>query len=840
MTALRTPFCDTLLKDMRLALRMMAKNRGFTVVAILSIALGVCGNTTIFSAINALMFRPLPYANGERLIAISNRNLKQRANTQGISTGDLANWRKQSAVLDQIEATSSFVSKSVLVGSGEGERVGIQYVTAGLFRSLGVKPMLGRLPDENDALPTNLSNVVLSYAYWHRRFANDTQIVGKNLFLDTATVTVIGVLSPGFDLLGTGDADVYEPLATEGAATTEMADRWLMGVARLKPGVTIEQAQSSMDVVARRLELAYPATNKNLGISLSPLRTGLYGATEQALYPLLATVAFVLLIACSNVATLMLSRASSRRTEMNIRYAVGASRYRIIRQMLTESILLAFGGGALGLFLAWGGTAAFPVLAGQSYPQAKQISIDARVLLFTLAISIASGIIFGLAPALQTSKTDLSRSLRERGRNSSGGARHRARSLFVVIEIALALALLVSAGLMLDTFLHVRHAAPGFQVDHILTLEFRLTGSQYLDATSLEKTGFNIVTPQVQMFCRRVLEHGKALPGVESAALIDWLPMSDRMDSPERVFNIVGQTTLQSGEKPIALYSAISPEYFRVMRIPLLRGRWPAEQDTYSTPWVVVINDSMARKFWPNQDPIGRMIMLETVPGEERPRKIIGVVGDVRQYTSRIDPGPEIYAPYLQQPMQTPSMFTETRLHKSLVVRTSGDPGSLAENLRRTVSDMDRASPVFGVSNLSTVVLNSTMDERFFAQLLGGFAVVALLLSAIGIYGVISHSVIERNHEIGVRLALGAQAKQIVWMMLREALILSLLGVAIGLAVSFVTASMIATSLYGVRPYDPLTLSLVSLILVGVTLSSSYLPGRRATRVDPLVALRHE
>ena len=831
---------DELWADLRYALRMIRRNPGFTAVAVLSLALGVCANTTIFSAINALLFRRLPYQDGDRLVAIMNQSLKE-GGRQGVSPGDLVNWKRQNTVFDQMELTNTFASKNVLVGAGGSERVGIQYATPGLFRLLGVKPILGRLLLDEDARQTYATNVVLSYGYWHRRFGNDPQILGKTFFMDTSTVAVVGVLSPGFDLLGTGDTDIYQPIPVEGASASEMKDRWLLAVARLKPGIELAQAQSSMDVVARRLEQAYPDTNKDLGMRVMPLRDALFGWTGQILYPLFAAVAFVLLIACANIANLMLSRASSRRKEMGIRSALGASRFRLIRQMLTESVLLALLGGMLGLALSFWGTRTFATLVPQWYPQATEIRIDGRVLAFTLFISILTGIMFGLAPALRASKIELTDSLKEGGRSSSPGSRHRTRSTFVVAEIALALVLLVSAGLMMNTFLRVLHASPGFRSDRVLTLDFRLTGTKYLDVTPMEKTGFDIVTPQVDIYCQQVLERVKALPGVESAGLIDWLPMSqERSDNPTRGFTIAGRPVGQGGEKPNAFYSAISPDYFRVMQIPLLKGRAPSEQDTYSTPWVVVINEAMARMFWPNQDPIGQVITLDTVPGEEKPREIVGVVGNVKQFASRIDPGPEIYASYLQQPKQSPSMFTETRLHKSLVLRTSFESQSLIDSVRTTVAGMDRASPVFGMTTVRDVVLNSTTGERFYTQLLGCFAITALMLAAIGIYGVISYSVLERSHEIGVRMALGAQSKQVLRLMLREGLILSSLGVALGVAASFLATPLIASFLYGVKAFDLLTWSLVSGFLMGVTLVATYIPGRRATRLDPMMSLRHE
>jgi predicted permease len=834
------PVLETLAQDLRYALRMMVKSPGFTVVAVLSLALGICANTTIFSAINALLFRPLPYPYSDRLVGIWAQSLKQRG-LQGVSTGDFANWRKQNTVFDQMELTSPFAGKNVLAGGGGSDRVGIQYVTPGLLRLLAVKPFLGRLLLDEEGKPSNASSILLSYGYWLRRFGGDPQILGKSFFMDTSTVTVVGVLSPGFDLLGTGDTDIYQPISAEGASASQLSDRWLLAVARLKPGVKLEQAQSSMDVVARRLEQAFPDTNKDVGVRVVPLRDALFGWGRQVLYPLFAAVAFVLLIACANIANLMLSRASNRRKEVGIRSALGASRFRLIRQMLTESVLLALLGGIVGLALSFWGIKAFVTLAPQWYPQAREITMDARVLGFTLAISVLTGIMFGLAPALRASQIQLIESLKEGGRSSSAGRRHHTRSIFVVAEVALALVLLISAGLMMNTFLRVLHASPGFRSDRVLTLEFRLTGAKYLDSSSMEKTGFDTVTPQVDIFCQQVLERVKALPGVEAAALIDWLPMSeDRGDNPSRGFTIAGRPAPLGGEKPNAFYSAISPDYFRVMQIPLLRGRYPAEQDTYSTPWVVVINEAMAHRFWPSQDPIGQVITLDTVPDEERPRQIVGVVGNVKQFASGVDPGPEIYASYLQQPKQSPSMYTETRLHKSLVVRTSFESKPLIDSVRNTVAEMDKDSPVFGITMVRDVVLNSTTGDRFYTQLLGSFAIVALLLAAIGIYGVISYSVLERSHEIGVRMALGGQSRQVLQLMLKEGLILSSLGLAIGVAGSFAATPLIGAFLYGIKAYDLVTWTLVSLFLMGVTLLATYIPGRRATQVDPVVALRCE
>lgn len=830
---------ETFLQDLRYALRQLRKAPGFTITAILTLALGIGANTTIFSAINTALFRPLRYPENSRLVAVFNQNVKDRR-MRGLSTGDLANWKRQNSVFDQLEASSTFAAKIVMAGPGGPMRIGVQYVTPGLLPLLGVKPVLGRLLLDADAKPNNEFNVVLSYRYWHGHFGDDPSILGKQFFMDTAPITVVGVASPGFDLMGAGDTDVYQPLSTENVPPSELTNRWLLGVGRLKPGVNLEQAQSAMNVLARHFEEAFPDTNKDLGVKLQPLHDALFGWTRPILYPLLGAVAFVLLIACTNIANLMLSKAAARRKEVGIRSALGANRLRLVRQVLTESVLVAVLGGLLGLGLSFGGTRAFVALAPQWYPQAKEITIDVRVLAFTLVISVLAGIAFGLAPALRNSKVDLIDSLKEAGRSSSTGSRHRTRSIFVVVEVALSLVLFISAGLMMNTFLRVLRSSPGFQAEHVLTAEFRLTGKKYLDVAPLEKTGFDIVTPQVEIFCKQVLERVKALPGVQSAALIDWLPMSDQMDSSGRTFTIAGRTPMLAGEKPGAIYTAISPDYFKVMQIPLLRGRYPGEQDVESTPWVVVINQVMARKFWRNQDPVGQVITFDTVPNEERPREIVGIVGDVKQVASGMDPQPEIYVPYLQQVSQTPSMFTETRLHKNLVLRTSFESQSLIDSLRKTIAELDKSTPVYGITSVRQVVVDSTTWERFYTQLLGGFAFVAILLAAIGIYGVISFSVLERRHEIGIRMALGAQRQQVIGLMLKEGMVLSLFGVVIGVAASFAATPLIKSFLYGVKPYDPLTWSLVSLFLVGVTIVATYVPGRRATKVDPMVTLRQE
>jgi putative ABC transport system permease protein len=827
---------ETLFQDLRRAIRMLLRSPGFMLVALFSLALGISATTTIFSAVDAILLRPLPYPASARVVLILNTSLKQPGNDQGVSTSDLLRWRKGNSVFNQIELARWGAEMNAVTGAGVPERLALEYATPGLFRLLGVQPILGHALTEEDANHHGYHSAAISYEFWQRHFAGDPNILGRSFFVDIDKTVVAAVLPRGFDLFGSGPADIYK-LAPVSESNSE-TNRWLTGFGKLKPGITVEQAQASMNVLARHLEQAYPDTNKGVGIKLRPLQDGLFGWSRQILYPLFAAVAFVLLIACTNVANLLLSRASTRRKEIGIRAALGAGRARLISQMLTESVLLSLGGGLLGSALSVWGIKLFVALAPQWLPQTKSISLDARVLAFTFAVSVATGILFGLAPALRASKTDLNDSLKDGGKTSTAGSRHRTRSALVVVEVALALVLLVSAGLMMNTVIRVLNADPGFHPGGLLTLEVRLIGEKYFDVSSDP----DIVTPQVGLYSRRLLDRVRAMPGVESVALTDWLPMLKDAENIGVAFTVAGRPAVTEDELPGGLFGAVSPDYFRVMQIPLLKGRDLTPQDVETAPWVVVINDAMARKFFPNQNPIGQVITLKTqaLQREERPREIVGVVGNVRQFGLAVNPLPEIYAPYPQQAQHCTPEWTETRLHKSVVLRTSGDPTGLIDSVRRAVMELDKDSPVFGITTVRETVSKSANLERFFTQLLGGFAVVALLLAAIGIYGVISYSVNERRHEIGLRMALGAQSTQVLQLVLKEGFILSLTGVAIGLAGSFGATPVLSNFLYGVKAHDPLTLVLVSLFLVGITILATYIPAFRATKVDPMVTLRHE
>ena len=664
-------------------------------------------------------------------------------------------------------------------------------------------------------------------------------MLGRSLYVDTASTAGVAVLNPGFNLFGTGVPEAYFIHGMADPADSGLDDpRFMIGIAKLKPGVSVEQAQAAMDVTALHLAQVFPKVYTGVGVKVEPLQKGLFGWSAEEFYLLIAAVGFVLLIACTNVANLLLVRGDGRRREIGVRVALGASRRSLIQQLLTESVLLALGGGLAGLALSFWGIRILRAMSAYLFPMAR-VSVNGRVLLFTFGICVLTGLVFGLIPAYRVSKSDPNECLREGGRSTATKSRHRTRNILVVAEIAVALVSLICAGLMINTVTRILHTSPGFNPDHLLTAEVRLTGEKYMDATGQDKTGFNVIQPGVKVFCRQVLERVREIPGVESAALVDWLPLADNAQHAFPGFTIVGRSTDLSAEKPTVILDGVSAGYLQLMGIPMLRGRGVTEQDTETSEPVVVINEVMARKFWPNEDPIGREITLDSSP-EERPRQIVGIAGNVKQFVLTGESQAQAYVSYEQLPAHTVPGWTESRVHKSLVIRTRSSSAALIEKVRRTISGLAPDSAVFGVTTVEKTVSNSARPWTVLSEILGLFAAMGLLLAAIGIYGVISYSVSERSHELGLRMALGAQPRHVIRLVLRQAMMLSVLGVIIGVAASFAAVPLLAEFLYGVKPHDVLTLVLVSSLLIAVTFLASYIPARHATQIDPMETLRHD
>jgi predicted permease len=829
---------EALGQDLRYAARGLCKAPGFTLVAVLTLALGIGGTTTIFSAVDALLLRPLPYPDQDRLVSVSNTYAKYPRERGPVSGTDVAHWRADNQVFEQIECVS-WPDNVAMSSAGSAERVGVQHVSVRLFSLLGVKAFMGNVPTDALNEKRGLDGVAISYEFWQHHFGSDPNVLGRTIFVDTASTTVIAVLNPGFNLFGTGVPEAYYIHGMADPADSGFDDpRFLVGIGKLKPGVSVEQAQAAMNVTALHLAQVFPKVYKGMGVKVEPLQKGLFGWSAEVFYLLFAAVGFVLLIACTNVANLLLVRGDGRRREIGVRVALGASRRSLIQQLLTESVLLSLAGGVAGLILSFAGVRILVALSKYLLPTAG-VSVNGRVLFFTFGVCVLTGLVFGLIPAYRASKNDPNECLREGGRSTATKSRHRTRNILVVAEIAVALVSLICAGLMINTVTRILRTSPGFNPAHLLTAEVRLTGEKYMDATGQDKTGFNVIQPGVKIFCRQVLERVREIPGVESAALVDWLPLADNAQHAFPGFTIVGRSTDLSAEKPSIILDGVSAGYFQLMDIPIVRGRGVTEQDTETSAPVVVISEATAQRFWPNEDPIGREITFDSSP-EERPRQIVGIAGNVKQFELIRESQPQAYVSYLQLPAHTVPGWTESRVHKSVIIRTRSISAALIENVRRTISSLAPDSAVSGVTTVEKTVSNSARPWTVLSEMLGLFATMGLILAAIGIYGVISYSVSERSHELGLRMALGAQRGHVVRLVLGQAMVLSFVGVIIGVAASFAAAPLLAEFLYGVKPHDVLTLVLVSSLLIAVTFFASYIPARHATLIDPMETLRHD
>ena len=811
----------TVLQDLRYGARMLWKSPGFTVVAALALALGIGANTAIFSVVNAVLLRPLPYPEPARLVVPWGEKDDQTHHAV-VSYMDFADWRAQTQTLEYVAA---FQQANTLLRQNEAEPEPITgaNVSADLFPLLRVQPAMGRAftreEDQNGAAPV----VVIGQTLWQRRFNSDPNIIGKQIRLGSSNATVIGLLPAGFRFPAAARrTEFLRPLAQVlGEGTKRRSSYSLRVVARLKPGATTAQAESEMRAIAVHLEAQYPDEGFRLGARLVTLHEATVGNVRTSLLVLLGAVGLVLLIACANVANLLLARAAARHREMAIRTALGASRWRVVRQLLTESLLLAALGGTGGLLLALWGVDLLIAASPINIPRLGDTGLDTSVLAFTVGVSLLTGLVFGLAPAFHASRVDLNEALKEGGRSASEGrARQRMRGLLIVSEVALSLVLLVGAGLLMRSFVRLRDVNPGFDAQNVLTTGLSLAKAKYPGAAE-QRIAFNDILTRV-----------RALPGVESAALIYPLPFGG--SSTSNTFVIEGRPPARAEDKPAANYRLTSADYFKTLAVPATRGRALTERDDERAPLVVVVNESFARRFFAGEDPLGKRILIErgdTDWSHQPAREIVGIVGDVHSEGLDVAAGPEFYVPYAQAP----------EAYMDLVVRTStANVAGMGAGLRDAIRQVDREQYVPTIESLTQLVADSFARRRFDALLTGLFAGVALLLAAVGIFGVVSYSVTQRTHEIGLRMALGAQRGDVLRLVLGQGLRLVLGGIAAGLVASFALTRVLADLLYGIKPTDPLTFAAVSVLLTSVALLACYIPARRATRVDPMVALRYE
>jgi putative ABC transport system permease protein len=815
-----------LLQDIRYVFRTLRARPGFTAIVVLTLTLGIGTNTAIFSVVNAALLRPMPFLEPDKLVSISLTNLR-RSNNQGtVSYPDFEDWRSQTQAFEQMAAYR--INIFTLTGVDDPSNLQGGVVSADLFSLLRVTPILGRvfLSEEDNAQGAGGSRTaILSYGLWQGRFASDPNVIGRTIELNNRSHTVIGVMPPDFrypiqsEPVELWTTILYDAEVVDGnpPRTVNRGDRYLKVIARLKHDVGIAQAQAEMDSIANALASQYPDTNANKGVRLVSELESMVGDLRTPLLILLSAVGCVLLIACANVANLLLARATTRHKEMAIRAALGASRGRIIRQLLTESLLLSLTGGVLGLLLAWLGTKIIIAISPQNIPRLRDITLDFRVLGFTLFVSLLTGIIFGLAPALHASKVNLTESLKEGARSSSDGSqRKRLRAALVVGEVALALMLLVGAGLLIKTFIRLQEVNPGFDAHNLLTVSINLPAARYGD-------------PQIVGFYEQLVSRIESLPGVDSASVVNPLPLGGLNIS--LVFDIESNP-LPKSEQPQTEYRAVNPGYFKTMHIPLIDGRDFTVADNQDALPVVIINESLSRRFFPNDNPVGKRIKPSIALDKRGPlmRQIIGVVGDVRHKNLQTESGPELYVPHSQIPFRPMTM----------VIRTNRNTQDIVGSIRSEVKQLDKDLPIYNVKTMDQFMAQALAQARFNTTLLATFATVALILSTIGFYGVMAYTVAQRTREIGVRVALGATNTDVLRLVLGHAMTLALIGIAIGVCGGLVVTNLMSSLLYGVSSIDPMIFIGVAILLFITALLACYIPAQRAMKVDPIIALRYE
>lgn len=802
---------QAMFQEVRYAFRTLGRSRGFSLVVVLILALGIGANTAIFSFVNGVLLSSLPFPEPDRLIALGERNPEKSGGLSVVSPRNLEDWEKQSKTIEQFGAWRDWRFK---INTPEGPNlVSAGIATPGLFTALGVKPVVGRLFVPEDNQPGRDRVVLISYSYWQANFGGDASAVGQPITLDDKIFTLVGILPPSTDSLPFGRFKIWAPVSVDPDQFLERHHRNRRVYARLRPGVSIKEAQAEMDSIGQQLAAQYPKDNAGFSVSVSSLQDIQVADVRPTLLVLLGAVGLLLLIACANVANLMLARAAARRKEFAIRAALGAGRPALIRQLITEALVLAFVGGAVGTLLAFWMIDLFVALSPPNIPHLEQVKLDADVVAFAVSVSLLTGVLFGLAPALGSSRMNLVEHLKEGQKTSSPSLGARLRGTLVVWQVALALVLLVGAGLLGRTFIRLVSLQPGFNPENLLTFQLFLPTERY-------KTG-----RQVADFYRRATEQFRAIPGITAVGTTSAGPQFGGYEPVD--FLVEGQSAQASGEYPRARFYNVGPDYFHTMQIPLLAGREFTERDTRDASQVAIINQTMARRYFSGEDPLGKRLLLVR---EKESVEIAGVVGDVKRFELDDVVEPEVYWPYMQRP----------RWATYFAIRTNSDPMSVVTAVRHRMLGLDKEVPVLNVSTIDQLVGAALRGPRFNAALIGACAGIALLLASFGLYALISYSVTQRTHEIGVRIAIGADQRDILKLIVGQGMLLTMIGIAIGLAASFGFTRAMSSLLFGVGTTDTLTFTVISLLLTSVSLLACYVPARRATKVDPMVALRYE
>ena len=813
---------ETILHDLRYGLRLLLKKPGFTIVTVLALALGIGANSAIFSVVNAVVLRPLPYQDSQKLVAVWGNIHRPGLEKLILSAPEFVDIKSQNTVFEDMAAYS--VQGVNLTGVSDPERLRSALVSANLIPLLGVSPIQGRifLPEEDQVGHDQVA--ILNYGFWQRRFGGDPGIIGRSLTLDGRSINVVGVMPRTFRFPD-NEIDLYTPLVftAEQLSDNYRGSHWLNVIGRLKPGVSIDQAQTEVLSIAQNMGQQYPRTyRKGFSASVVSLQGEVVGDIRLTLFVLLGAVAFVLLIACANVANLLLARAAARHKEVVVRTALGAARSRLIRQFLTESMLLALLGGGIGLLLAYWGMGLLIALSPPDIPRLQEITLDSRVVIFTLLVALITGVLFGLAPALQASKADLNEVLKEGSRGSTeGGSQQRLRSLLVVLGYALSVVLLIGAGLMIKSFMQLRQTTPGFNVDNILTMRVMLPRSKYNDF--YKQTSF----------FKQALEGIGARPGVAAVGAISVLPLSGTTN--DRSFRIEDRPVVAGEPLPDEELRMVSPDYFQTMGIALLKGRLFTDHDSVDAPRVAIINEALAERYWSEQNPLGKRLAFAGL-SDNKPEwiEVVGVVKNIRHEGLDVEAKPEVYLPY-QQPLFAPADTSLPSMY--LVIRAAGDPKFLVHTASAEILGLDHDQPVTSIKTMTERLQESIAQRRFNMLMLTLFAGVALALAAVGIYGIMSYYVSQRTHEIGIRMALGAQAKDVLMLVVSQGMVLAVVGLGVGLLAAFAMTRIITSLLYGVSATDPLIFLAISALLGFVALLACFIPARKATKVDPMIAV---